>query len=105
MDTDFVAMRVSQLRIKKGISAKRMSHFIGRNDTYINNIESGKSLPSLNNLFKICDYLNITPLQFFDAEEQNPEKLNEIIKALKSLNDRQLNLILELAKEMTKTRP
>lgn len=102
MDAKFVAMRIAQLRIKKGISAKRMSHFLGRNDTYINNIESGKSLPSLNNLFKICDFLNVTPLQFFDSEAQDPEKMNELIKTIKALNDHQLNLILELMKEISR---
>ena len=47
MDDDFIAKRVTQLRLKKGVSARSMSLSIGQNPVYINNIESGKALPSL----------------------------------------------------------
>ena len=104
MDTRFIAERVAQLRIKRGLSAKRMSELLNWNDAYINNIESGKSLPSLDRLLAICEFLKITPAQFFDVEETNPELLNETIKMLKPLNDRQLTLILEMAKEMSRFR-
>ena len=102
MDEDFIAKRITQLRLKKGVSARKMSISIGQNPVYINNIESGKSLPSLSGLLYICDYLEITPLEFFDTENQNPEKLNQIIASLKKLDDEQLNIIAEVIKGLLK---
>lgn len=50
-DSDF-ALRLAQLRAKKGVSARDMSLSLGQNAGYINNIESGKALPSIyGNLF------------------------------------------------------
>ena len=102
MDDDFIAKRVTQLRLQKGVSARSMSLSIGQNPVYINNIESGKALPSLSGLFYICDYFKITPLDFFDADNQNPEKLNQIIVALKKLDDDQLSIVMEVIKGLSK---
>ena len=43
---DFVRERISQLRIKKGVSEYQMSYDLGHSRGYINNISSGKALPS-----------------------------------------------------------
>ena len=44
-------LRLAQLRTLKGISARDMSLSIGQNAGYINNIETGKALPSMGNFF------------------------------------------------------
>ena len=73
---------------------------MGQNPGYINNIESGKSLPSLTGIFYICDYLKITPSELFDIDTKNPEKLKGIIEDLKKLNDKQLDTIATLVKDL-----
>ncbi len=93
---------MAQLREKKGVSARDMSLSIGQNPGYINNIESGKSMPSLSGIFYICDYLGITPSEFFDLESQNPTRLNDVIKDLKRLNDKQLEAISTIIKDIIK---
>ena len=60
------ALRLAQLRNKKGVSARDMSLSIGQNAGYINTIESGKAFPSMTVFFYICEYLDITPEEFFD---------------------------------------
>lgn len=100
-ESDF-SLRLAQLRAKKGVSARDMSLSIGQNPGYINNIENGKSLPSLTGILYICEYLGIEPKDFFDFESTDPYKLNEIIETLKKLDDRQLALIGELAYELAK---
>lgn len=102
MDEKDFSLRLAQLREKKGVSARDMSLSMGQNPGYINNIESGKSMPSLTGIFYICDYLGITPSEFFDTEVQNPTKLNEIIENLKRLDDRQLDTIAMLIKDIVK---
>ena len=56
MDEKDFALRLAQLREKKNVSAREMSLAIGQNPGYINNIENGKAMPSLNGIFYICDY-------------------------------------------------
>jgi transcriptional regulator with XRE-family HTH domain len=42
-----------------------MSFAIGQSANYINKIEGRKSYPSMSLFFYICDYLGITPEEFF----------------------------------------
>ncbi len=87
-----IALRVAQLRTKKGVSARDMNLSMGQNLGYITNIESGHSKPSIDGLIFICEYLGISLCDFFDPESQNPEKINGIISDLK--NSTTVNSIL-----------
>ena len=77
MDENFVKERITQLRLKKGVSEYQMSYDLGHSRGYVYNISSGKALPPLKELFAICDYFEITPQQFFDTSEQNPELIQK----------------------------
>lgn len=57
--------RLAERRSIKGISAREMSLALGQGASYINDIENGRTLPSLAMFFEICEYLEITPLEFF----------------------------------------
>ena len=94
--------RLAQLREKKGVSARDMSLSIGQNPGYINNIETGKALPSMSGFFYICEYLQLSPKDVFDTDAKNPEKLNELIKDLKKLNDKQLDSIASIVQGLVK---
>ena len=85
--------RLGELRCKKGVSARDMSLSLGQNQCYINNIENGKALPSMSAFFFICDYLGITPAQFFDMDNPNPGKLGPIFAKMKKLSDQELESI------------
>lgn len=100
MDDKQFAARLAQLRTQKGVSARDMSLSLGQNPGYINNIENGKSCPSLSGLFYICDYLGMSPMEFFDVGSNNPAKVQAITNDLKRLNDWQLDTIAALIKEM-----
>ena len=83
--------RLSQLRNQKNVSARDMSLSIGQNPGYINNIETGKALPSMASFFFICEYLNITPYDFFDFD-----KLYTIFFFLEKLRDKKLIYVVRL---------
>lgn len=102
MDEDFIAKRVAQLRLQKGISARDMSLSLGQSESYINKIENKKAQPSINGLYYICEYLGITPMEFFDEGNASPDKLQEIIADLKLLNNEQLSMVASLIKEIKK---
>lgn len=100
-EKDF-ALRLATLRTKKNISAREMSLSIGQNQGYINHIETGQGTPSLSGIFYICEYLGVTPSEFFDLESENPAKLNKINEYLKQLDDEQLDIIEKLLKSLVK---
>lgn len=100
-EKDF-SKRLAQLREEKGVSARDMSLSMGQNPGYINNIESGKSMPSLSVIFYICEYLGITPKEFFDTDSYNPTKANELYTIAQKLNSDQLDNLIALAKGLLK---
>jgi len=100
MDEVFVQERITQLRMRKGVSARDMSLSLGQSESYINVIENKKSLPSMSMFLHICEYLDVTPMEFFDAENKNPVKLRELLKDLKRLDDKALLHIAGLAREL-----
>ena len=100
MDEKDFSLRLAQLREKKGVSARDMSLSMGQNAGYINNIECGKSMPSLPGIFYICDYLGVSPSEFVDMDSKDPAQLNALLQDLKRLNDKQLAAISALVKEM-----
>ncbi len=94
--------RLSQLRIQKAVSARDMSLSIGQNPGYINNIETGKALPSMSNFFYICSYLDITPMDFFDYNAVRPKDMNQICVELNKLTEAQFNSIKEIVGELAR---
>lgn len=66
MYEDFVPERLAKLRTQKGVSARDMSLSLGQANNYLNNIENKKSLPAMQSFFYYCEYLGVTPQEFFD---------------------------------------
>ncbi len=90
------------LRTQKGVSAREMSLSIGQSESYIHSIESGKALPSMSAFFFICDYLNVTPAEFFEKKDKNPEKLRSVVRDLEKLSQKHFDSIAEIANALTK---
>ena len=104
--------RLVQLRMAKGVSARDMSLSardmslsLGQNPGYINSIENNKTFPSMSNFFEICDYLNITPMEFFDLESAHPEKIRTLTEQLKRLDAAQLDSILRIVNGLVSNHP
>ena len=102
MQAEEFITRLTELRVKHGVSARDMSLSIGQNASYINNIENGKALPSMTVFFYICEYFNISPQEFFSYENPNPEKTKQLEYDLHLLTDNQQNIVISLVKEFTK---
>lgn len=100
MYEEFTQSRITQLRMQKGVSAREMSLSLGQSTGYINQIENRKALPSLQGLFYICEYFNITPQQFFDEGNSYPDQLAAIMEDLKKLDAESLSYIAGMAKKL-----
>jgi transcriptional regulator with XRE-family HTH domain len=90
------------LRTKMNISARDMSLSLGQNPGYINSIENGKALPSMAMFFYICDYLRISPAEFFATDNYSPTKTKNIIKNLSQLDDETLDSIAVIIEKLSK---
>ena len=102
MYENFLPDRLAELRMQKGISARDMSLSLGQANNYINTIENKKSLPSMQSFFYICEFLNITPQEFFDEGNTNPQRLRDFMNEAKKLNDNSLSHLLGIMKELNK---
>lgn len=92
--------RLTQLRLKKGVSARDMSLSLGQSESYINRIESKKMLPSMSVFFYICDYFGITPKDFFDFNESLDFALIEAMNTLASLNEEKRRHIIAVIQDL-----
>lgn len=100
MDVEFIRERITQLRIQKGVSEYKMSYDLGHSRGYINNISSGKTLPSMTEFLAICDYFDITPVEFFDTKAINPKLSKNILTAIEQLDEDDLELTLTNIKRL-----
>lgn len=94
MYEDFFVERLASIRNQKGVSAREMSLALGQNGSYINRIENKLAFPSMQSFFYICEYLQISPKEFFDVDNPAPGKINQIIEEAKKLDDFQLDTVL-----------
>lgn len=96
--------RLSELREKKGVSARDMSLSLGQNPSYVNKVENGKAMPSMEVFFYICDYLSITPSDFFNENKKDPDKLNQLSEECQYLSNESLEHILAIVKGLAEHR-
>jgi len=96
MNEEFVRERITQLRLRKGVSEYQMSYDLGHSRGYVYNISSGKEF------FAICEYFNITPKQFFDDDTQSPELIQKALSGMKELNDDDLLMLIGLINRLSK---
>ncbi len=104
MYEDFLPERLAKLRTQKGVSARDMSLTLGQANNYINNIENKKSLPSMQAFFYICDFLGVTPQEFFDEGNPNPESLREFMAEAMKLDTESIGFLLGLMKKLNNTK-
>ncbi len=100
MELDYIRQRITELRMKKGISESKMSSDLGHNKNYIQHIVSGKSNPSVQELLYIIDYLGVSPCLFFDEGNQQPVLAQKIIDGLKDMSESDLLLLISFINRM-----
>lgn len=92
--------RLTQLRMEKNVSARDMSLSLGQSDSYINKIENRRTMPSMAGFFYICEYLSITPQEFFDVDTASPTKTSELVQEIRKLSPSKADHVLQLVKDL-----
>ena len=100
MDEQFIRNRLTKLRQQKQVSERKMSLDLGHSTSYIRSITSGRALPSMSEFLYICEYLGVTPQEFFDEGNPNPAALKEFITEAKKLDSKTMSYILGIMKEL-----
>ena len=100
MDDRFVRNRISELRTEKGVSEYKMSLDLGHSKSYIQSISSGKALPSFSEFLFICDYLGVTPKEFFDADTKEPQLVCKLTELAKNLTTDDLAALITMAERL-----
>ena len=96
----FIRDRITQLRLRKGVSAYQMSYDLGHSRGYVYNISSGKALPPMKEFLAICDYFEITPQQFFDDSVNRPELIQKAVRGMEKLSESDMLMLLSLINRM-----
>lgn len=96
MEKKFIGDRITELRIKKNVSEYQMSLDLGKNKSYIQSISSGRSLPTMENFLEICEYLEVTPCQFFDTALHNLPLYEKAADLLKQLDDEDMIAVISI---------
>lgn len=77
-----------------------MSMELGHSKTYIQSISSGRSLPSFSEFLYICEYLGVTPREFFDAEINEPQLVCKLTEIAKTLSKEDLTALINMAERL-----
>lgn len=102
MEMEFIRDRITELRIKRDISEYQLSYDLGHGKTYIHNIISGHSQPSVKELLYLIDILGVTPRDFFDEEAQfqNPILAKKIMDGIADMSDQDLDAVLHMIERL-----
>ena len=100
MEKKDFARRLVSLRMDKNVSAREMSLALGQSPGYINNIENGANYPSMALFFYICEYLDVTPEEFFAEENVHPAKVRALAEAARHLSADQIDRLTAIAREL-----
>ena len=66
---------------------------MGQNPGYIRAIECGSAFPTMANFFSICEFLQVTPKEFFDFNEEPSNGMNALTDQLRQLNTEQIHTL------------
>jgi len=100
MDEQFIRDRFSSLRQEKQISERKMSLDLGHSTSYIRSITSGRALPSMGEFLYICEYLGVTPMEFFNVEQATTLTQQEAITHIYSMSDEDIRLLIGFIERM-----
>ncbi len=100
MTEQFIRERISVLRTKKGISEYKMSLDLGHSKSYIQSISSGRALPSMSEFLYICEYLGVTPKEFFDTETDQPQLIHTLLEKVSDMSQENLSALIAVADRM-----
>ena len=85
--------RITELRLAKDVSEHRMSLDLDKSGSYIRLITSGASLPSVKELFRIIEYLGVSPAEFFAPFQTSVTPQEQLCERIRHLDEEKIEKI------------
>jgi len=105
MDKLLIGRKIKAARNAKGLTQAQLAEAVSLHEKHISRIESGKYLPTLENIIKIFKFLKID-LCVCDIDSNIEEKENilktEFLKIINNSSDNELEFYLGLLKQAQK---
>jgi transcriptional regulator with XRE-family HTH domain len=103
-----IAVKVKELRMKKGLSLQQVADGVGSSKAHIWEIETGKNKnPSIDSLNKLADFFEVS-VTYLIGEDPNSEgeepELVAMFRELKGLSESDRNKMREIMKVFKKER-
>lgn len=100
----FISFRFATIRNAHKISARKLSLDMGQGSEYINQIENGRKMPSIEGLFNFCDYFKIPLSEFFDTTQTYPIQYKTLINELNKLDMDELEHITKTVRLINRSK-
>ena len=100
MDLQYIRDRISVLRTKKNVSEYRMSTDLGHSKSYMQSFSSGRAMPSLGEFLYICEYLGVTPKEFFDEDIKEPQLVQRLYELTRNMSEADLKVLISTAERL-----
>lgn len=88
-----IGKRIRNLRQAKGLNVTQLAKKAYISQTYLSDIETGRTAPSLDKLNIICEALDISLGQFFGDVPELPADIIRIVESAQQLTDSEVKLL------------
>lgn len=101
-----IGKKIREVRKLRGLTLEELADKVGRNWSFLSQIERGKSIPSIETLFLICTALEISLSNLFEKHKPIPYKIDsktdKFIWLLKDANPSEKQTITTVIKQILK---
>lgn len=88
-----IGKRIKNIRLSKEIAASQLANKAFISQSYLSDIETGRTSPSLDKLSTICDALDISLSEFFGNVSELPVDIMRLVNGAQKLEDDELKLL------------
>ncbi len=81
-----ISKKIKALRIKKGMSQKRLGEYLGISDRAVSKWENELSKPSIENLFELSKIFQV-PVDYFTKEEKYADIIDKKVNGMESIKE------------------
>lgn len=99
---ELLAIRIKQIRKKKGLTQEQLAEKIGRDTKHISKLEIAGSYPSIETLDRIASALDIEIKEFFNFDGLRDKSFikNEFIKLINNTQEHDLQILYKIHKTL-----
>lgn len=102
IDFKLLGKRISQRRHELGVKQNELAEKPEITNNYLSNIETGRSIPSLEIFARLCIELNTTPDSFLLGTVKTDDVTQSIIDNLKLCNNDSIDLVDDFVQMIVK---